>query len=305
MRWLQETRSVAIADIRKPDDWDEVLAEERTKELAVDLKRTAGPVSLPVLHGGTMSIIAGTHRIAAMVIGGETHVTCRLFLGDPSEEEFVRTSDNAFPREDYDAWIDRRVKALAALIETQRADNGQVSRNPGRPKSPTGEAREIVAKERGVTPDAVRKNQERAEEKSKPRLRIEDIDGKPLITDSPKKEKPLTVLHRFVPSPRNGRAREGDGLLDKLRDVLLSLEVQYEKWDGARDAKMKTTPAGRVHGLASEAFRHAQACRDVVWQLVDTLERIEADLRKSNMPTQENERLPGEKPRRGLGGRAL
>jgi hypothetical protein len=63
--------------------------------------------------------------------------------------------------DDRDALIRQRVDELAAEIEAERRDVPPEPK-PGRPKTARGEARELVARQLGTTPDAVRVAEARA-----------------------------------------------------------------------------------------------------------------------------------------------
>lgn len=181
MRWLDEVRSVEISEIRKPDDWDEVLSEERTKALAANMPQTDGPVNLPVLNAATMDIVAGRHRIAACSLAGRPRVQCRMWTGSPAQERLLRASDNAFPRDDYDAWVHELVSANAAVIEEERAAGipDKLSRDkPGPRTGARGEARQAVAALLGKSTDAVRKADERGDPEREKRIKVTDHEGR-------------------------------------------------------------------------------------------------------------------------------
>lgn len=262
MKWLDEVRSIEITEIRKPADWDAVLAEERTKALAANLAQTDGPVNLPVLNAATMDIVAGKHRIAACSLAGRPRVQVRLVNCSAAKERLLRASDNAFPRDDYDAWIHELVAARAAVIEEEKAQRSEPDKSSTSPhRTVKGEARADVAAMLGKTPEAVRKADERAGRPKKLDVRIKDADG----TETPWAE-PAEGTNGHappVPKPRSFEARLKDFLPKPhqdpdcpLNDLLIALkdaQAWAKPWAGNRDQRNRLLAAAQVFMYAQEA----------------------------------------------------
>lgn len=337
MKWL-DTRYVLFADMRLPEDWPALLADERVKRLATSTADTDGPVNLPVLNAVSGGIVSGKHRLAAEAVRGMDGATCRFWIGTPAEERVLRAADNAWPRDDHDAWITEMTEARAALIEERRAISGQADRKgPGRPKSVMAEAREEVARMEQTTPEAIRSAQRRTEEKRNPKppkLDVRMPDGSryepespleapppegpfeepepapppPAAPPAPPPEEPkerslLRQLQDYAGSPRSQKTesrQDAETLLGRLVALLDTVEEQYQPYKGAASAGGKPEPAARVWLAAHSASIAARELKSAVYRLVGEMEGIVISLRMASLPSK-----PGQGPKTGLRGRKL
>lgn len=317
MKWLEEVRSVEIADIPKPEGWDEVLSEDRTKALAANIPQTDGPVNLPVLNAATMCIVAGKHRIAACSLAGRPRVQVRLVTCSPAQERFLRASDNAFPRDDYDAWVHELVDARAAVIEEERL-TGQAVREvtASRPPSVRGEARRDVAGLLGKSAEAVRKADERATRPKK--LDIRMPDGKPFEPPPPAEpesawSEPAEPEPPPEPAKRPPHIEARDLAQLAVDHLTAGEEVLWKAFHAGEVLKVKTWDTSRPMPSANVAVNFLETSgrqlADVIKQVkasVNDLTTIARNLAATNQSRGAEELLPGEKrPRTGLRGRKL
>lgn len=308
MKWLPELRYVTFGEMSLPEDWPSLVASARAKTLGASLTETEGPVNLPVLNAATLGVVAGKHRLAGEAARGLIGSLCRMWTGSPEEERVLRAADNAFPREDYDAWIHEMVQARAALIEARRAAGipDKVSGDkPGPRPGARSEARSDIAILTGKSTEAVRKLDERGAAKLNPKpkldVRIVDKEGNEARVEAPAEPPPSRPPHIQARDLLELAVSHGDACEETLwRAYHLLKPMQVS---GAANGK---TPiinsalggAGEAARLVNEALRQARVS-------VNDLATIEKNLRKANSAPTEGERLPGEGPRRGLGGKAL
>lgn len=337
MKWLEEIRSVELTEIRKPEDWPAVLAEERTKAMAANLAQTDGPINLPVLNAATMEIVAGKHRIGGCELAGRPRVQVRMVTCSKAQERFLRASDNAFPRDDYDAWVHELVEARAAVIEEEKAQGrtpDKLSGVTGPAPSSRGEARRDVAGLLGKSPEAIRKADERGDPDR--RARVPPPDGKLRVLDDknrrfnpdtekfeaqgtldpfeedgegeetadepaapaePKRPDFMVRLRAFLPKHNSGSP---ECPLNELLIALKDAENWAKRWAGTKDEHGRTTAAAQVFANAQDAGELLPRVWDRCSEVVRLLGIIKA---QTYGPQKHNPVTEG--PKTGLGGRAL
>lgn len=183
-RW-EETRrmeSVAIASLIVSDTFEDRLQQQHVRDLA-DSIRVEGLIHPPMVrvteHGN--EVVAGEDRVAAHVLLGRDEVTCIVSEHvDEARAERLRHIENVYRRTD----PEERRRSVAALValEAERVADGPADEalNPfveeapppkkrGRPKSPKGQAREQVAKDLGMSPEAVRMAERRGKQLDAPK----------------------------------------------------------------------------------------------------------------------------------------
>lgn len=290
MIWLA-TRTYKLSELRLPDDWEARLASARKGELAAAIKQTSGPINQPVIEDATGEIVCGVDRIAGIVVGGATSFLGRGWVGSPAEKLLVRASENAHRRpNESERWLPQYLAAIRALREEQR---GELSPAPGvksrgREKSEETLVREDAAQRLGVTPQAIRRREERIADKLERDTEPQDASESPLPVSAAPKPPTLKARIRNVLHEVQEIAPVVQGFVDET-------EERAMRADAART--IKDNPNDPSVGLLHIALRSARsALEDVEGQLkaaMGEIERIESALRAADGP------------RTGLGGRKL
>lgn len=165
-------REVSIAKIVLPGDfnawrdshWDEIWSLDQARRALV-------LAHAPVVEKGSMKLVAGRRRIAALLYGAETKVFVHLVSGTARELQRLTASENLHRgyNDDRAELARQYVEDAEAEVEQERAEKSDARpRKPGRPQSAKGEARERAARDLGTTPEALRKAESRAEAKTAP-----------------------------------------------------------------------------------------------------------------------------------------
>jgi ParB-like chromosome segregation protein Spo0J len=158
--------TVTICDLLLPGDWKQRLKSEQVRRLS----GSGEILQPPAIRAADKSVIWGGDRLAAMHLGGRQ--TCEVWMLDVDEDtaEEMRLVENAHRRHDNrDDLLDRLVALQMRRLEDRKQRTEQLpydsddnsERQPGRPKTVVGEAREVVAAAVGTTTEAVRQAQAR------------------------------------------------------------------------------------------------------------------------------------------------
>jgi ParB-like chromosome segregation protein Spo0J len=210
MKW-EGYRLVPVKKIGLPGDIAARQKQLHVIELAESIKKLGQqPIHAPSIDGRTHKLIAGRDRMAAILLLKLKAVWCHI-ADEVTEQDALdlEVEENLHRRQDNrDDLIARRVKKVAASVKEERAAAPATDRGRGRPKSPEGEAREIVAREIGATPEAVRAAQTRA-------------SGELPDKKSDKSTKPPVTTYGIELSPENARAISGvQDLIDQADSFL-------------------------------------------------------------------------------------
>jgi len=160
---------VAIDSIVCGPNFAERLTTDAVRGLAQDIERN-GLLQLPMIRLSDRKVVFGENRIAAHVLLERFTICVRTCECTDLEMEVMRRAENAFRRHDREEQA-RAARELVSLLEHQVIEERTVTPPPpkrGRPKSARAEARERAAGALGVTPDALRKADERMEEAEEP-----------------------------------------------------------------------------------------------------------------------------------------
>jgi ParB-like chromosome segregation protein Spo0J len=158
-------KELPIQSLTLPGDWLKILEEPEVIERAESIDKH-GLIHEPVVRDGTFQVLAGRRRIAATQRLGQKTVLCKVVSCSDSEAVEVEYQEN-LQRRRYTAEQERELRQkrqdmLASILA--RESKGAEPRKPGqtgRVKTPRGKAREVVAKERGVKPETLRKQEYR------------------------------------------------------------------------------------------------------------------------------------------------
>jgi len=175
------TKTIKLSKIVLPGDFKARLTAPHVADLAASVQ-THGLMHPPTVEAGTMRLLAGHDRVAALMAAGVKSVTVNLAEGDERELERLSIAENLHRRRDDEVALRRRYLGeieREIVAETLQASEtvDDTSRNygdsvplirPGRPKTPKGAARERVARETGVTPAALKKADQRAAKAAEP-----------------------------------------------------------------------------------------------------------------------------------------
>lgn len=167
MRWVGY-QHVPIKRIHLPGDIAARQRQQHVVELAASVDELGGdPMHAPVVDGETWGLVAGRDRMAAMLLRGAKKVWVHVGV-DFTARELLRAEvlENLRRRnDDRDALLARLVDATEAELPLTVSNN---STGPGRPKTPRTIAREQVARDAGVTVQAVRMAEQRRDAQLSP-----------------------------------------------------------------------------------------------------------------------------------------
>jgi ParB-like chromosome segregation protein Spo0J len=170
-RWLG-VKKVRLDTVVVPGDFAKRTKEQHVQDLADSIAKD-GVISLPVVNAKTRRLVAGGDRLAALQILGIKQHEVRLVEGTPEELEAITIAENLWRRrgDDYNAMINRLVELTPRSEEPEEQESmaklasNPEPRRPGPPRSAARIAREVVAKQLGKTPEAVRWAERRARAK--------------------------------------------------------------------------------------------------------------------------------------------
>jgi hypothetical protein len=164
MNWLPP-QLMKVSALVLPGDIKARQKQPHVVELAESIGKRTGkrPIHLPTVEYPSKELLSGADRMAAQLILGYRSVWVQpVSQLTPQERRDIVRDENLHRRVvDRDVLIRQRVEEAAAEIEAARLLE-EVERKPGRPKSAKGEAREVVARQLGTTPDAIRVAEARA-----------------------------------------------------------------------------------------------------------------------------------------------
>jgi hypothetical protein len=157
-------QDIAIDDLALPSNWEAILAEAETQDIAESVARI-GIIHEPVVRSehigaGGMVLIAGRHRVAACVKRGATEVFCKVIECTDLEAELLTREENAQrwhnPQKRKEILLDLRgfyTKLFEKRPELapQVPDRGKGTKG-GRPKTAQGKADLVIAKLTGTSP---------------------------------------------------------------------------------------------------------------------------------------------------------
>lgn len=165
-------REVQIDRLKLTGDFKKRLKAPHVKELSSSIDSSIGLLHEPIVRmerGAGMTLLAGNDRVAAHVLLKRTKVHAKLVQCTDDEARQIVATENAIRRHDPQ---EQRAAVLALterLAEDIQRTNPEVPKaGPGRRKTAKGLAREMVAKQRGVTPDAIRLQQYRDKRSKEP-----------------------------------------------------------------------------------------------------------------------------------------
>lgn len=157
---------VLIADIQKPDNWKYILASEEAEARGRSIEQV-GNIHEPMVRKSDMQLVAGCRRLAGMVRVGWTTCTVKLIECDDARLQELRDIENIERRHDPE-WqaeirkrlIDRYEREEAERVAAQKA-SGQWKRKRGREPSPRRLAQRKAAKDLGVDPRSLERQEMR------------------------------------------------------------------------------------------------------------------------------------------------
>lgn len=233
MNWLPAMQ-VAVKKLVLPGDISARQREPRVVELAESIRERTGkrPIHLPTVEYPSMKLLAGRDRIAACLLNGDRKVWVQPVsqLTDVERRDIERDENIHRRVDNRDELIRQRVLERELEIEAKRAEGGEPEeRKPGRPKTAKGEARELVAREMGTTPDAIRVAEDRAEEEEiankyslTPLPCPVETYGLPLVSDV---EAELLRTVQAAMEQADGLLRRAQGALSPIADLMPRLRL--------------------------------------------------------------------------------
>ncbi len=290
------TRRLKFCTILKlslPGDWRERLESESVKRLAA----SGDILQPPAIRKADQSVIWGGDRLAALHARGAQEAECWEIDCDEETAEEMRLVENAHRRHDNrDELLDRLVILHQRRLEQQKQRDDQLpyaaydnsERQPGRPKTTVGEAREAVAAAVGTTPEAVRAAQSRvAAETGPPSAQGKALGDASLVSLSPLGSATpgldiavaLDGIDRLLTQAVTGitkLCKEHPELTDRFPLQDLKWELQRKVAPGLRAMK-PIGVCGYCKGWPGE-LENCAACRGSNWLTSDQVKDIPPDL---------------------------
>ena len=200
MKWL-DYRRMRVSAIKLPGEIAARMKEPRVAALAASTDELGGePMQAPTVNADTSppTLVAGRDRMAATLLRKRKFVWDHVGVDwSPLELLKAEIHENLHRRHDDKAALTARLidKAEAVVL-------GQASKNSeptlGRPKSTRQEARELVAKASGESPDAIKKADQRAKTREE---RSDVAQGDPANRSVRHETKPAPIETNGKPLP--------------------------------------------------------------------------------------------------------
>lgn len=168
MQLLQITYR-AIADIKLPGNWRQVLEDPSIPARAMSLK-LVGQLHEPMVRKSDGLLVHGCRRVAAALHNGESEVLVKLIECNDNEVELIRKIENAHREHLSREELAKLVDTISRMLISFEPEGCKPPPSKRMLKLPKTKAREIVADALGITPDAVKKSLQR-EKQRKGRLR--------------------------------------------------------------------------------------------------------------------------------------
>lgn len=237
-------RDVQLDKLTLDGSFKKRLKADHVKALSLSIESEIGMLNAPivrVVRGKPMELLAGNDRVAAHKLLGREKVPARLVKCTDAEARQIVAAENAYRRHD----PQEQRQALLELTEQLAADiqrtNPEVPKSgQGRRKTAKGMAREMVAKERGVTPESIRVQEYRDKKAKQPKAPapkaepaaspinplgmdlsdewVESINGVMSVYDEAVKH--MAAILRGLTSFSNGALPKPKARLDRIRETL-------------------------------------------------------------------------------------
>lgn len=243
-------KKLPLASVVLPGNFAVTRAADRIGELAASMEEH-GVFSLPVVawDGSRWKLIAGHDRVAAMMRSKTKQALFVVVTGDERALRRLSVAENLYRRHDDKAELLRLIDDERAAAEADLADTRPVSNPPHRPKTAKGVARDRVAKAAGKSPEAIRKQEQRARAKDDPKEDRGGAEAGEAPTSAPVATDELLAGYRLT--------ENGFDLLNSAPDLtwLLRLEDAIASIDEA-DKHLRLAQ-GQVTQLVMAGFPNA------------------------------------------------
>lgn len=154
-------------------------------ELAKSLDSDLGQLNAVIVRsqrGKGMTLLAGNDRVAAHFVAKHKTVECKVVECDDDQARRIIATENARRRHD-PAEQRAAILALTEQLAQDIVDKEPAVRKEGRGRTKTakGLAREMVAKERGISAESLRVQEHRDKKKREGKAPVEKTDSEPPI----------------------------------------------------------------------------------------------------------------------------
>lgn len=179
-------KEVLIASLQLPGG---MKALSETPEVArrANSIRIVGLLHEPIVRQRDMKLLIGRRRVAAYMRDGKDKILVKLVECSDEIAEIATLAENA-EREHNPSKANEYYLAMAELIEKQ-GPPPTYTPGPGRPKTARAIADEMVAKAKGVTPQAIRMAKHRKKQREKKYEAAAEMPG----------EKPISEVEKWAP----------------------------------------------------------------------------------------------------------
>lgn len=155
------SKKVSIGWVKAPGDTRKRMALPRVVDLAASMKETGGTIHDIVVRKKQRDVAAGRDRFAAHLLNEAEEIWVKLIECSNEEFKLLERHENIYRRHDPDEparllldMVEKRADEIVAENPTIRREGS--GRSPGGGRTAKAIAREQVAKENGLTPQALR-----------------------------------------------------------------------------------------------------------------------------------------------------
>jgi hypothetical protein len=237
---------VPMSKIVGPGNVKQRQASAHVQELAADIRELGDePINAIAARKGERGweIVAGRDRYSALLLNKAKRTWVHVVETATRQElHDLEVSENLHRRvDDRDAMIRDRVRKVAERVTSERSSVTDVPKQPGRPKSAEGVARERVAASLGTTPAAVKQAEHRAKvrEEGAAREVVGNGAGAPTqsaLGASPAPSLPVETHGRAFPFGWVPRAEIVQEALGEVNAAAIKALVALRKLDGTSAA---------------------------------------------------------------------
>lgn len=225
-------KTVSIALLSNPDEFMGRVDLPRIVERAGSIK-DLGMLHEPIVRESDMRLLVGRDRVAALVKLEKKDAKVKLVECTDREAKLMEDTENLARRHDPQEQAEAMARMLALYTEQEAAKPGKRDR-AGRPlgsKTAKGKARDRLAAEVGVKPEAIRRREYRAKEKERgATIKQSDAGLPPIPTDATilllGMDQPMAFLAQCKAiqeylTEASGKVRGSQMILNQLRSAEL------------------------------------------------------------------------------------
>lgn len=155
-------RTVPIKSLVLPGDMRKRMKEPHVLQLGQSMGQV-GMLHLPIVRHPSRELLSGGDRVAALMVRKQQTVVVRQVECTDREAQQIRLVENCERRHNLEKQREERAEMMATLEQDeQKKDTKRREKGAKVPReTPKGRARKEMAKQLDITPDAIRKQEQR------------------------------------------------------------------------------------------------------------------------------------------------